>query len=61
MRGWYKNSVDSPPLHARVAVATMTAERFDMYRHVPPPVQPIPVGVQPFPVNDSIPEDKDIA
>ena len=41
----------------------MTAEREDIYRHVPPPGEPIPVGYPPFPflVDDSIPEDEDIA
>ena len=32
-----------------------------MYRYVPLPGKPIPVGVQPFLVDESIPEDKEIA
>ena len=53
--------MDRPPPPARVAIATMTAERVELYRHVPPLGQPIPVGVQPFLVDDSILEDEEIA
>ena len=60
MQGWYKDAVDHPPPLARVALATMTAEREDLYRHVPSSGEPIPVEDPPFPflVNDSIPEDE---
>ena len=53
--------MDRPPPPARVAIATMTAERVELYRPVPPLGQPIPVGVQPFLVDDSILEDEEIA
>ena len=39
----------------------MTADRVKLYRHIPQPGQPITVRVQTFPVDDSIPEDKDIS
>ena len=55
------DAVDRPPPPAIVDVATMKAERVKLYRRVPPMGQPIPVGVQPFVVDDSIPEDKEIA
>ena len=38
----------------------MTLEMEDLYRHVPPLVDPIPVGDLPFLVNDIIPEDEEI-
>ena len=38
----------------------MTAERVEVYRYVPLLGQPIPMGVQPFLVYDSIPEDEEI-
>ena len=44
-----------------VVIATMTTERFNLYRPVPTPGQPINVGLHPFLVKDSIPEDQDIA
>ena len=61
MRGWYKDALDRPPPPYRVAIATMTAYKVELYRHVPPPGQPIHVGVHHFLVNDSILENKDIA
>ena len=51
----------TPPLPSRLAIAIMTAECVGMYRHVPSPGHPIPVGLQPFPVEDYIPEEEDIA
>ena len=57
---WYKESVDrhSPP--ARVALATILAEREELYRHVPLPGEPIPVEEPLFPlsVDDSILENE---
>ena len=53
--------MDLPPPPIRVAIAIITAERVELYQNVPPPGQPIHVGVQPLPVDDSIPEDKEIA
>ena len=58
MIGCYKDAVDLPPPPTRVAISTMTAERVKLYQNVPPPGHPIPVGVQPVPVDDSIPEDE---
>ena len=55
MRVLYKNAVDLPPPPPRMDIATMTAERFDIYRHVPLPGDPIPVGDLPFLVDESIP------
>ena len=62
MQGWYKEAVDRPPPSARVALATMPAEREELYRNVPSPGEPIPVENPPFHllVDDSIPEDEDI-
>ena len=61
MRGWYKKAVDRPPPLSRVDIATMMAERVELYRYIPPPGHPIPVGLQPFQVDESILEDKYIA
>ena len=55
--GWYKDAVYHPPPPDRVTIVTMTAEQVDLYRHVPHPVQPITVGLQPFPVDESILKD----
>ena len=55
MRGCYNYPVDRPPPPSRVALATMTAERENIYRHVPPQGEPIPVGDLPFSVDDDVP------
>ena len=60
MQGWYKAEVDLPQTPDR-ALATMTAERKDIYRHVPLSGEPIPVEDLLFLVNDEIPEDEEIA
>ena len=44
-----------------MSITAMTAERVELYRPVPPLGQPIPVGVQPFPVEDSISDEEEIA
>ena len=61
MWGCYNDAVDRPPPSARVALVTMTAEREDLYRNVPPPGYLIPVGDPLLLVDDGIPEDKEIA
>ena len=63
MQGWYKDAVDRPQPPYIVALATMASERHDIYRHVPLPGETIPVGEPTLLllVDDSIPEDEDIA
>ena len=56
MQGWYKDAIDLPPPLDRVALATMTAERDDIYQHAPPPGELIPVGDLLFLVDDDVPE-----
>ena len=61
MRGCYKDELERPPPPSRVALTTMTVEREELYRYVPPPGDPIPVRDLPFLVDYGIPEDEDIA
>ena len=63
MQGWYKEEVDRIPLPSRVSLTTMTAEREHLYWHVPLMGEAIPVQDPPFTlsVDDSIPEDEEIA
>ena len=42
------------PTPARISLETLTAEREDLYTHVPPPGLPITIEVDPFPVDDNI-------
>ena len=48
MQGWYKATVNRPPTPAIVALATMKAEREELYQHVPLTGEPIPVGYIPL-------------
>ena len=49
-----------PPASARVTIKHMTAERVDLYRHVSFMGWTTPVYVTPFPVEESVTNDKDI-
>ena len=61
MLGWYKDTSDRPPPPFRVTLGHMMEERVDLYRHIPYLGNPIPVGVNPLPVEESLTDDKDIA
>ena len=53
--------MDLPMPPSRVAITTMIAEWFDLYRQVPPPIHPIPLGVQTFLIYYSILKDEYIS
>ena len=61
MRVWYNDAEYHLPLPSRVALATIMAEREEIYRHVPPLGEMIPVGDLPFSVDDDTPDNEDIA
>ena len=50
MKGWYWAAVDrvSPP--SRVTLKRITADQIDLYHHVPPPGDNIPVSVEKLPM-----------
>ena len=60
MKGWYRTAVDcaSPP--ARVTLERIAVELVDLYRHIPPPGENIPISVDPFPVEDLVPTEDEI-
>ena len=45
MKGWYRSTVDYAPPLAQVTLERITAERVDLYRHLPLPGEKIPVSV----------------
>ena len=57
IQGWYKASVNSAPLPARVTLERITAERVALYSYVSPPGGNIPVTIQTFLVDDLLPEE----
>ena len=60
MKGWYRAAVDRMPPPAQVTLKRITAERVDLYRHIPPLGENIPVSVEPFPVEDLVPTEDEI-
>ena len=58
---WYRDAANWPPSPARVSLKNLTAERAEIYVHVPPPGRPIQIYAAPFPVDDNIPGEKEIA
>ena len=49
------------PTLARIYLETLMAERADLYSRVLPSGLPIPIGIDPFPVDDNIPGDEGIS
>ena len=59
IKKWYKDAVDRAPPPAQVTLKRITMERVELYSYAPPPGINIPISVQPFPVNDSVPTEDD--
>ena len=57
---WYKAVIDRAPPPARVTPKRSMADRVELYSYVPPPGTNIPIFVQPFPVEDSVPTEGEI-
>ena len=55
LQGWYKAAVDYALPPARATLKRVTAERVALYIRVPPPVDSIPVNIEPFAVEDGVP------
>ena len=52
MKWWYKAAVNRAPPPARATLERIMAERVELYRHVPPPGDNIPVTVTPSEIDD---------
>ena len=60
-RGRYRDAANRTQPLARISLETLTSERVEIYNHVLPTGQPNPIEVAPFPVDDNIPEEEEIA
>ena len=60
LKGWYWAAVDCALPPAWVTLEQITAERVELYSYVPPPGENIPVSIDPFPVDDSVPMEDEI-
>ena len=61
MKGWYKAVVNRAPPPAPSTLERITAEQVELYIHVPPPGDNIPVTVIPSKIDDSVPTEDGIA
>ena len=57
IKGWYTAAVNRAPPPARVTIERITAERVALYIYVPPPGENTPIEINPFQVDDSVPEE----
>ena len=60
MKWWHLSAVDRAPPTARVTLERITAEQVDLYCYIPPPGENIPVSVEPFLVEESVPTDDEV-
>ena len=60
MKEWYRAAVNCGPLPAPVALKRITAERMDLYCHIPPSGKNIPVSVEPFQVEILVPMEGEV-
>ena len=60
IKGWYRAAVDRSPPPNRVTLEQITVDWVDLYSYVPPPGENIPISVEPFPVDDSVPTEDEI-
>ena len=59
IKGWYRAAVNRAPPLAWVTLERITAERVELYSYIPPLGANIPISVEPFLVDNSVPtEDK---
>ena len=60
LQGWYKTAVDRAPPPAQARLNWITAERVALYSRVPPPGDSIPLYIEPFAVEDWVPDEGEI-
>ena len=59
-QGWYKAAFDRTPPPARATLKQITAERVALYSRVRPPGDSIPVNINPFAVENGVPDEGEI-
>ena len=57
---WYRAARDTPAQPSFQSMAKQTEEREELYSKVPPPGEPIPIGVTPYAVRDDEPDDAEV-
>ena len=60
IQGWYKAAVDRDLPPAPATLKRITAEKVALYSQVLPPGDSIPVDIEPFAVEDRVPEEGEL-
>ena len=60
IKQWYRAAVDCAPLPPRVTLERITAERVELYSYILPWWANIPISVETFPVDNSVPTKDEI-
>ena len=60
LKDWYATASDRAPKPCYESMAKQTKEREELYTEIPPPGDSIPIHVEPFDLNDEVPEEVEI-
>ena len=60
LQEWYKAAADRAPPPARATLKRVTAEQVALYSRVSPPGDSISIDIEPFAVEDGVPEEGEI-
>ena len=60
LKGWYWDAVDHALPPARVTLKQFTGNQVDLYSYMKPPGENLPISVETFSVDDSLPTEDDI-
>ena len=60
LKGWYRQAEDRAPKPCYDTMAKQTAERAELYAKVQAPGASIPINVEPFAIDDSVPKEPEI-
>ena len=60
LKGWYQAAVNHTPPPALVTLERITSERVNLYSYITPLGENIPISVEPFLVDDSVPTEEEI-
>jgi hypothetical protein len=60
LKGWYRAALETTTRPCPQTMVKQTAEHVDLYRQQDPPGEPLPINIDPIPVDDSTPSKGEI-
>jgi hypothetical protein len=60
LKGWYRATSETITRPCPQTMVKQTAERVDLYRQRDPPGEPLPINIDPIPVDDGMPSEGEI-